>query len=145
MIVFAEPHPVIAVLTAPEVIAALVSLIVAICGTIAIQLRSVQARLKKRLDDVHAAAEEAREQVTNNHGSNLRDDLDALAAQMCEGLAAIQSAQNRADARAEREHGERVDEVRLIREELGRMREDIQAQREDMQAQRVALTAHVVH
>lgn len=138
-------HPVVAVITAPEVVAALISVIVAICGTIAIQLRALQERLKQRLDDVHATAEAAREQVTNHHGSNLRDDLDALAAQMREGLAAIQSAQNRADARAESERRERVDEVRLIREELGRMREDIQAQREDIQAQRDTLTAHVVH
>lgn len=134
-------HPVVAVITAPEVVAALISVIVAICGTIAIQLRALQERLKQRLDDVHATAEAAREQVTNHHGSNLRDDLDALAAQMRECLAAIQSAQNR----AERERSERVNEVRLIREELGRMREDIQAQREDMQAQRDTLTAHVVH
>lgn len=139
------PHPFVAVITAPEVMAALISVIVAICGTIAIQLRALQERLKKRIDDVHATAEAAREQVTNHHGSNLRDDLDALAAQMREGLAAIQAAQNRADERAERERGERVNEVRLIREELGRMREDIQAQREDIQAQRDALTAHVVH
>lgn len=137
-------HPVVAVITAPEVVAALISVIVAICGTIAIQLRALQERLKQRLDDVHAAAEAARE-VTNHHGSNLRDDLDALAAQMREGLAAIQSAQNRADARAEIERSERVNEVRLIREELGRMHEDIQAQREDIQAQRDTLTAHVVH
>ena len=113
----------------PEVVAALAALGVAICGVITMQLKDLSSRLRSRIDAVHQTAEAAREQVTNHHGTNLRDDLDQLSRQLREGLTAIQAAQNRADARSEREHDERVDEVRLIREELGRMREDIQAQR----------------
>lgn len=122
-------HPLITVMATPEVVAALAALGVAICGVITVQLKALSARLKSRIDAVHQTAEAAREQVTNHHGTNLRDDLDQLSRQLREGLTAIQVAQNRADARAEREHDERVDEVRLIREELGRMREDIQSQR----------------
>lgn len=113
----------------PEVVAALAALGVAICGVITVQLKALSARLKSRIDAVHETAEAAREQVTNHHGTNLRDDLDQLSRQLREGLTAIQVAQNRADARAEREHNERVDEIHLIREELGRMREDMSAQR----------------
>ena len=113
----------------PEVVAALAALGVAICGVITMQLKALSVRLRSRIDAVHRTAEAAREQVTNHHGTNLRDDLDQLSRQLREGLMAIQVAQNRADARAEREHDERVDEVRLIREELGRMREDMSAQR----------------
>ena len=113
----------------PEVVAALAALGVAICGVITVQLKALSARLKSRIDAVHQTAEAAREQVTNHHGTNLRDDLDQLSRQLREGMAAIQVAQNRAVARAEREHDERVDEVRLLREELGRIREDLSAQR----------------
>lgn len=122
-------HPLVAVMATPEVVAALAALGIAICGVITVQLKALSARLKSRIDAVHQTAEAAREQVTNHHGTNLRDDLDQLSRQLREGLVAIQVAQNRADTRAEREHDERVNEVRLIREELGRMRDDIQSQR----------------
>lgn len=122
-------HPLVAVMATPEVVAALAALGIAICGVITVQLKALSARLKSRIDAVHLTAEAAREQVTNHHGTNLRDDLDQLSRQLREGLVAIQVAQNRADTRAEREHDERVNEVRLIREELGRMRDDIQSQR----------------
>lgn len=129
MIMIGATHPLVTVMATPEVVAALAALGVAICGMITVQLKALSARLKSRIDAVHQTAEAAREQVTNHHGTNLRDDLDQLSRQLREGLTAIQVAQNRADARAERERDERVDEVRLIREELGRMREDIQSQR----------------
>ena len=122
-------HPLVAVMATPEVVAALAALGVAICGVITMQLKALSSRLKSRIDAVHQTAEAAREQVTNNHGTNLRDDVDQLARQVREGLAAIQAAQNRADARAEREHDERVDEVRMLREDLGRIREDLSAHR----------------
>lgn len=122
-------HPIVTMIVTPEVIAALVALGVAICGVITMQLKALSARLRARIDAVHESAEAAREQVENHHGTNLREDLDQLAMQLREGLTAIQAAQNRADSRAEREHSERVDEVRLIREELGRLREDLSAQR----------------
>lgn len=129
MIVIGATHPLVAVMATPEVVAALAALGVAICGVVTVQLKALSARLKSRIDAVHETAEAAREQVVNHHGTNLRDDVDQLARQVREGMAAIQAAQNRADARAEREHDERVDEVRLLREDLGRIREDLSAQR----------------
>lgn len=125
----ATTHPLVAVMATPEVVAALAALGVAICGVITVQLKALSARLKSRIDAVHETAEAAREQVTNHHGTNLRDDVDQLARQVREGMAAIQAAQNRADARAEREHDERVAEARMLREEMGRIREDLSAQR----------------
>ncbi len=113
----------------PEVVTALAALGIAICGVVTVQLKALSARLKSRIDAVHETAEAAREQVTNHHGTNLRDDLDQLSRQLREGMVAIQAAQNRADARAEREHDERVTETRLLREDLGRIREDLSAQR----------------
>lgn len=113
----------------PEVVAALAALGIAICGVVTMQLKVLSARLKNRIDAVHETAEAAREQVMNHHGTNLRDDLDQLSMQVREGMTAIQAAQNRADARAEREHDERVTEVRMLREEMGRIREDLSAQR----------------
>ena len=122
-------HPLVAVMATPEVVAALAALGVAICGVITVQLKALSARLKSRIDAVHETAKAAREQVTNHHGTNLRDDVDQLARQVREGLAAIQASQNRADARAEREHDERVAEARLLREDMGRIREDLSAHR----------------
>ena len=113
----------------PEVVAALAALGIALCGVVTMQLKALSARLKNRIDAVHETAEAAREQVTNHHGTNLRDDLDQLSRQLREGMTAIQASQNRADARAEREHDERVAEVRMLREEMGRIREDLSAQR----------------
>lgn len=122
-------HPLVAVMATPEVVAALAALGIAICGFITLQLKASSARLRQRIDAVHESAEAARAQVENHHGSNLRDDVDQLARQVREGMTAIQAAQNRADARAEREHDERVNEIRLLREDLGRIREDLSAQR----------------
>ena len=122
-------HPLVAVMATPEVVAALAALGIAICGVVTMQLKALSARLKNRIDAVHETAEAAREQVTNHHGTTLRDDLDQLSRQVREGMTAIQAAQNRADARAEREHDERVAEVRMLREEMGRIREDLSAQR----------------
>lgn len=129
MIVLGATHPLVAVMATPEVVAALAALGIAICGVVTMQLKALSARLKKRIDAVHETAEAAREQVTNHHGTNLRDDLDQLSRQVREGMTAIQAAQNRSDARAEREHDERVAEVRMLREEMGRIREDLSAQR----------------
>ena len=123
-------HPLVAVMATPEVVAALAALGIAICGFITLQLKALSARLRQRIDAVHESAEAARSQVENHHGSNLREDVDQLARQVREGMAAIQAAQNRADARAEREHDERVSEIRLLREDLGRIREDLSAQRD---------------
>lgn len=122
-------HPLVAVMATPEVVAALAALGIAICGFITLQLKALSARLRQRIDAVHESAEAARSQVENHHGTNLREDVDQIARQVREGLAAIQAAQNRADARAEREHNERVTETRLLREDLGRIREDLSAQR----------------
>ena len=129
MIVIGATHPLVAVMATPEVVAALSALGIAICGVVTMQLKALSARLKNRIDAVHETAEAAMEQVTNHHGTNLRDDLDQLARQLREGMTAIQAAQNRADARAEREHDERVAEVRMLREEMWRIREDLSAQR----------------
>lgn len=129
MIMIGATHPLVAVMATPEVVAALAALGVAICGVVTMQLKALSARLKNRIDAVHETAEAAREQVTNHHGTNLRDDLDQLSRQLREGMTAIQASQNRADARAEREHDERVAEVRMLREEMGRIREDMSAQR----------------
>lgn len=129
MIVIGATHPLVAVMATPEVVAALAALGIAICGVVTMQLKAISARLKNRIDAVHETAEAAREQVTNHHGTNLRDDLDQLSRQLREGMTAIQASQNRADARAEREHDERVAEVRMLREEMGRIREDLSAQR----------------
>ena len=122
-------HPLVAVMATPEVVAALVALGVAVCGYLTMQLKTVAARLRSRIDAVHESAEAARSQVENHHGTNLREDLDQLSRQLREGLAAIQASQNRADSRAEREHDERVAEVRQLREDLGRLRDDLSAQR----------------
>lgn len=122
-------HPLVAVMATPEVVAALAALGIAICGFITLQLKALSARLRQRIDAVHESAEAARSQVENHHGKNLRDDMNQLARQVREGMQAIREAQNRADARAEREHDERVTETRLLREDLGRIREDLSAQR----------------
>lgn len=129
MILIGATHPLVAVMATPEVVAALAALGIAICGVVTMQLKVLSARLKNRIDAVHETAEAAREQVTNHHGTNLRDDLDQLSRQLREGMTAIQASQNRADARAEREHDERVAEVRMLREEMGRIRDDLSAQR----------------
>ena len=129
MIMIGATHPLVAVMATPEVVAALAALGIAICGVVTMQLKVLSARLKNRIDAVHETAEAAREQVTNHHGTNLRDDLDQLSRQLREGMTAIQESKNRADARDEREHDERVAEVRMLREEMGRIREDLSAQR----------------
>ena len=77
-------HPVVHVLTAPEVLTALGSLTVAAISILAVLLRLYGRRIESTLTHVGTkvtqaadAAEGARDQVSNNHQVNLRDDLDS--------------------------------------------------------------------
>lgn len=75
--------PIIAALTSPELIAAVVALLAALIARLASRLKRQQKDAAARLDNmsVHIsraadAAEAASEGVHNNHEQNLRDDLD---------------------------------------------------------------------
>lgn len=85
-------HPLVTVLTMPEVLAGAATVVVAVCGA---AVRAIHA-LSRKLDSVGASAQVARteatqaaehartaaEQTANHHGANLRDDLDAKFALM---------------------------------------------------------------
>lgn len=64
----------------PTLATALISLLVAFLGLITLKIqdsgKKISKKLSKELKEVGAEARAAREQVTNNHDSNLRDDLD---------------------------------------------------------------------
>lgn len=111
-----DPSPLVAVLTAPDVIAAGTALLVALITWLKITVNRQQQRLEERMTRLNAhivraadAAESASEGVHNNHDSNLRDDLDSKFGQVLEGLARLtksvddlQESDRRSDARMAR-------------------------------------------
>ena len=62
------PPPIVTAATTPEVLAAFSALIIAAFGV-------MTANLSKRLTQIKRDTETAKEQVTNHHDTNLRDDL----------------------------------------------------------------------
>lgn len=80
-------HPVVQVLTAPEVMAAAAAVIASVLGALVALVRAQTSRLEASLTRVgvraaeaRAAADASREAVTNEHGTHLRDDVDAVRA-----------------------------------------------------------------
>lgn len=91
-----DPSPLVAVLTAPDVIAAGTALLVALITWLKITINRQQQRLEERMTRLNAhvvraadAAESASEGVHNNHDSNLRDDLDVKFGQVLDGLSRL--------------------------------------------------------
>lgn len=79
------PPPVVEVLTRPEVITAMVGVVVAILGSVTAGFVALGRWFGRRLDAVEshartAAVESTRasEQTNNSHGTNLRDDVDVI-------------------------------------------------------------------
>lgn len=91
-----DPSPLVAILTAPDVIAAGTALLVALTAWLRVTINRQQQRLEERMTRMSAhvvraanAAESASEGVHNNHSSNLRDDLDSKFGQVLGGLARL--------------------------------------------------------
>lgn len=88
-----DPSPIVAVLTSPDVIAAGTALLVALITWLKITINRQQQHLEERMTRLNAhvvraadAAESASEGVHNNHGANLRDDLDEKFGRVLDGL-----------------------------------------------------------
>ena len=91
-----SPSPIVALLASPDVIAAGTALLIALITWLRITIKHQQQRLEERMTRMSAhvvraanAAESASEGVHNNHGSNLRDDLDSKFGQVLDGLARL--------------------------------------------------------
>lgn len=102
-------HPVIQVLTAPEVAAAASGAVAALLGLLVMLIRSQTHRLEDRLhslgirtDEACNAADEARRGVTNEHGTHLRDDLDEVRDNLNTVLARLDTAETARQADVER-------------------------------------------
>ena len=111
-----DPSPLVAILTAPDVIAAGTALLVALITWLRITIKRQQQRLEERMSRLNAhvvraadAAESASEGVHNNHDSNLRDDLGSKFGEVLDGLnrlseavGDLQESDRRSDARMAR-------------------------------------------
>ena len=109
-----DPSPLVAVLTAPDVIAAGTALLVALITWLKITINRQQQRLEERMTRLNAhvvraadAAESASEGVHNNHESNLRDDLDSQFGRVLEGLDRLSKAVDNLQE-SDRQHDERM-------------------------------------
>lgn len=92
-----------------------VALVTGLFGTIIAVLQSHRATGKK-IDAVATNAAEAREQVKNSHKTNLRDDMDALHADVREALRLLT------------EHGA---DLKRHGSEIGGLRADIRQERQE--------------
>ncbi|MCZ0858177.1 hypothetical protein OHJ16_08995 [Actinomyces israelii] len=104
------PHPVVQVLTAPEVVTASTVAVAAILGLlgafIRAQTRRVEqglSRLRARVEAARTAADAARDGVTNQHGTHLREDLDEVRAQLSTVLARLDTAETARQTDVERQ------------------------------------------
>lgn len=128
-------HPLLAILASPEIVSGFATVVVFGLGYLAVRLQLMQKKLHEQLDGIHstaaAASEEAAKasteatkasaQVTNSHTTNLRDDLDAIARQMREGLTAIQNAQARQEEAQERRVTALETQIQSLRDYIGRI------------------------
>lgn len=128
-------HPLLAILASPEIVSGFATVVVLGLGYLAVRLQLMQNRLHEQLDGIHstaaAASQEAAKasteatkasaQVTNSHTTNLRDDLDAIARQMREGLTAIQNAQARQEEAQERRVTALETQIQSLRDYIGRI------------------------
>uniref|UniRef100_A0AAU8B383 DUF2746 domain-containing protein n=1 Tax=Dulem virus 38 TaxID=3145756 RepID=A0AAU8B383_9CAUD len=131
--------PVVALLTAPDVIAAGTALLVALITWLRVTINRQQQRLEERMTRMSAhvvraanAAESASEGVHNNHSSNLRDDLDVKFGQVLDGLARLTASVD--DLReSDRQHDAR----------MARLETQIEGVRNDARADRSHLYTEV--
>lgn len=135
----ADPSPLVAILTAPDVIAAGTALLVALITWLKITINRQQQRLEERMTRMNAhvvraadAAESASEGVHNNHDSNLRDDLDSKFGQVLDGLTHLTTAVD------ELRESDRQHEARMAR-----MESQIEGVRNDARTDRSHLYTEV--
>lgn len=138
------PHPVVQVLTAPEVITAASVVTVAVLGLMGALIRSYTRRVERglrrlgaRADAARDAADAAREGVTNRHGTHLRDDLDEVRATLATVLARMDMAETARQADAERQ----AETLGLIAQRVSRVETHADGLRADLRA----LDARVTH
>jgi hypothetical protein len=67
-----------AVLARPEVLTALGAMVVAIIGVVTAGFVALSRMLTRRLDQQGEHVAEVKEQVSNSHGTNLRNDMDEI-------------------------------------------------------------------
>ena len=104
------PPPLIEVFSADEVKTALITMIVALIGTITALMLYLKAKFDKQNHDLAAV----KDQTVNTHGpdgknDNLRDQLDRMERKQDEGLA-------RLDRKIDKSSGETRRDIQLIRE-----------------------------
>ena len=123
------PPPILDVLSAPEVAAAGVAMVVATLGAVAAVMRAFTKRVLSRLEEVGEHARDAAYGVTNSHATNLRDDLDQKFHSVFERMDAMETARQ-ADAeraRLELERSDRAADRRSTRAEaqIDGLRDDL--------------------
>lgn len=134
VVVGAAPHPAVQVLTAPEVISAAVTLVVAMLGWVTWRLRSAQSLTERVVAHVGVnaaraatAAEKAAEQTTNNHDLNLRDDLDRRFETVLARLDAAETARQADEAERRAEAAEAARRMARTEAQLDGLRDDVRA------------------
>lgn len=151
----AVPPPVLDVLTAPEVTAAITALLVVIIGVMTALLQrhkreleqgqtSVRVGVARAIDEASRAADAATMaavQTTNSHGTNLRDDIDGIRTAIAAIMARMDIIESARQASAEEMNAdlrdlrdENRDLSRRLGHELGEIRRDKLSSQEDMQA-----------
>jgi hypothetical protein len=101
---------VVQVLTAPEVVGAASVVTVAVLGLLGALIRTYTRRVEqglrhvgRRAERAEAAADAARDGVTNRHGTHLRDDIDEVRAGLSTVLARLDTAETARQADVERQ------------------------------------------
>lgn len=138
------PHPVVQVLTAPEVLTAATGAVAVILGLLSVLVRSQTRRLEDGLrrlgrhtDAAKTAAERTTESVTNNHGTHMRDDLDEVRAGLETVLARLDTAETARQADVERQD----DALATIGARVSRVETHADGLRADLRA----LDARITH
>lgn len=132
------PPGVAEVLLNQEILSAISMLILAGLGVAIAYLRGVQSKLSADMAQVKRDSKAIREQTENTHQTNLRDDVDMIARQNREGLAAVTAelrrlseAQDHQALLAQTRHEDLTKTVGGLGHQIGEVRDSIIQEKED--------------
>lgn len=146
----AMPDTVAVALSAPEVGAGLIALIVALLGGITAIVKVITRKFEDRLTGIAHTADATHEQVANNHDMNLRDDLDRLSGefhdfsgQVIQQLKEIKLSLSDQDRQAREAHHEQHQRDQQSEERVLGIRQDLRAATENATRDRELLHSRV--
>lgn len=121
------PETVMAVLNAPEIVAAITALACTLLGGITVIVKLLTKKFEEKLARIAKTADATHDQVANNHDLNLRDDLDQISGMMGE----IREKLEEQDRHMREDQHEQAERDRQSEERILEIRKDLRTASEN--------------